>query len=876
LCKINTTKLIIKVFSRLLLTFSLVINVFCTYGTVTDTISTIDSTLVDSVALTLNDTAAKDSIQKNNKKKTSGLETEVIYFARDSIRFDVVNKKTYLFGKAEIKYEKMNLKAGYIIIDWDEKTIYAEGVTDSTGKLFDKPVFIDEGQEYKCGTMKYNFITKKGKIFQVFTKEGEGYIHGTDVKKNADEGFYIRDGKYTTCNHDENPHFYIKMSRLKVIPNNKIVCGPAYLSIADVPTPLAIPFGIFPNKTGRKSGIVIPAYGESNRLGFYLRNGGYYFAISDNIDLKLKGDIYSKGSWGVKTTSIYKRRYHYNGSFNLNYARNKTGEKTDESFKEFRDFRIRWDHRQDPKARPHSTFNARVDAGSKTFLDNNSYNTQDFLKNSMNSSINYNWRKNKYSFTSNLRHNQNLQTRQVSFSLPDVAFNVSRFYPLRKKERVGKLKWYEEIGLAYTINAKNKLSTYDSTLFQVATIKEFQNGIKHSIPIRFPSFKAFKYINVAPSFNYNGMLYPKAINKVWNVDSARVEEEVVTGFHQGMNFNGGISASTTLFGMLNFKGKRLMAIRHVMKPKLDFTYHPDFGKEFWGYYKTVQVDTIGATDRYSIFEDKKYSIFGGPPDGESGTVRLNLRNNLEMKIRQFKDTTVVIKKVKLLEQFNLSSSYNIAAKEFNMSAIRLFATTRLFDKISMKFGSSFDPYSLDSTATRINKFEFKENKRIGRLTSSNLALNYSFNPQVMQKLDSYKATTRTEAELEMLQEDMDYYVDFDIPWNINLYYKLDVKKNYFAENNIVLDSLKFTQTLNFNGELKLTDKWKIQFDAGYDFKNKKFGYSSFNFYRDLHCWEMRFRWIPFGNHKSYEFTINAKSSILQDLKWQKRQNKYDY
>lgn len=817
-----------------------------------------------------NDTLLVDTIKTDTSE--SDLESKVEYAARDSIRFDIPEKKVYLYGEAEIKYEAMNLKAEYIIIDWNINTIFAEGGLDSNGKAIGRPFFIDEDQQYNCDKMMYNFDTKKGKIFNVLTKEGEGFIHGELVKKNETDEFFVKNGKYTTCDHPEEPHFHIAMSKLKVIPNDKIVTGPAYLVVENVPTPLAIPFGIFPNNKGQASGILMPFYGESNELGFYLRNGGYYWGISDYIDMSFKGDIYSKSSWGANIASNYKKKYKYNGSLSLSYSLINRGEKGSTSFNQAKDFFIRWNHDQDRKARPHSNFRASVNAGSSTYLQNTSYDVEDYLTSQLQSSVSYTWQKKLYNFSANIRHSQNTKTRLVNLSLPELAFSVNRIYPLKKKITVGTKKWYETIGLNYSVNAKNDIKFIDTTLFiktyteggvpsqtkefNSDLISEFRNGLKHSVPISMSSIKFMKHINISPSANYNERWYFKTIDRYWDQDSLVMRTDTVTGFKRAVDFSGSVNASTALYGMYNFKGKKIIAIRHVVRPNLSFSYNPDFGSNTFGYYKEVQLDTLGNMHRYSIFEN---GIYGSPSDGKSGTVGLSIGNNLEMKIKTKRDTINPIKKIKLIENFIIGTAYNLAADSLNLSNLFFDANTRLFEKINLRFNAIIDPYIHDSNGTRINQFELKENKRIGKLDNMSVYIGTSFNSKPPQSKKDKKFSNVSHNN----------YADFIIPWQLTTNYSLNFINDYLN------DTLIITQSFNLSGNIKLTHKWEIGFISGYDFRNKDLTYTSVNITRNLHCWEMKFNWIPFGYRQSYEFSLNVKSSVLQDLKIHRRRDWFD-
>lgn len=801
--------------------------------------------------------STKDTL-KISKKEDGALNSKVKYTAKDSIRFDVISKKVYLYGNASIHYEAIDLKAGFITIDWNDNTVYAEPLPDSTGKLTGKPVFTDDNGSFNAQSMKYNFTTKKGKISSVITKEGEGYIHGEVVKKYKNNDFFIKNGKYTTCDLD-TPHYYIASGKLKVMPNDKVITGPAYLIIEKIPTPFAIPFGYFPNKKGQSSGIIIPTYGESTYLGFFLKNGGYYLGISDHLDLALKADIYSKGSWGGGASSNYAKRYKYRGAFSFNYNFIKNGEPELPGYQINKDFFINWSHSQDPKAHPNSLFTANVNAGSNTFYTHSLSNTNNYLTNTFQSAISYSktWPGKPFNLSLSARHNQNTLNKQISITLPEATFNVNRINFFKSKIQSPEQKWYEKIGASYVINARNSIQATDSTLFK-ETFRQFQNGLRQSMPIS-TSFKLLKFFSLSPSVNFNSSSYLQSIRKHWDNQRGGVVIDTVKKFSTSLDYSVNASLFTRIYGMFQFKKGNLIAIRHVISPSVQFSYHPDFSKPSFGYYRYVRTNLKGDSAKYFIYEG---SIFGGPPTGKAGIVSFSLDNLLDLKLKNKKDTISGTKKIKIFENLSFNSSYNMAADSLKWSNITMNGRTTLFNKVYLNFSGTFDPYTTDQAGNKINKFEIKEHKRLARLTDAGLSFSFNLNPSAGIPKQSNKGS---EQELKQINMNPDAYIDFNIPWTLNMNYNiLYTKPNY--QKSII------SQTLSFSGDVSLTPKWKIGFNSGYDFINKDFSYSSINIYRDLHCWEMHFNWIPFGFRQSYNFQINVKSSMLQDLKLVRRRD----
>ncbi|NVO01602.1 MAG: LPS-assembly protein LptD [Bacteroidetes bacterium] len=820
----------------------------------------------------------KDSTVKTIPKKSKfAFSSKVEYTAKDSIRFDIVAQKVYLYGSAEIKYENINLKASYVEISFQDNQIFAKGTEDSLGKKIGEPIFSEGSQTFNSKEITYNFQTKKGLIKQVITKQGENFLHGTTVKRLPSEEVNIKNGQFTTCDL-EHPHYSIKFGKAKVIPDNKIVTGPAYLVIEDIPTPVALPFGFFPNKKGQRSGILMPTYGESDARGFYLENGGYYFGINDYLDLALRAGIFSRGSWSASASSNYNYKYHYSGNVNLSYAVNVIGEKGLPGYNKLPDFKVLWTHTQSPKARPNSRFSANVNAASNTYNQYNPSSTQDYITNTLSSNISYSTTiANSLNLSMNLGHSQNTLTKNVTVTLPTIELSANRFYPFRKREKVGALKWYDNISVGYNMNLKNTLSTPDSLLFTSESLNRFSNGMNHTVPIS-STIKLLKYFNMTNSINLNESWYLKSIEKHWSNtyltpnDTSYLRIDTINGFKAAHNFSFNSSISTRLYGMIQFKRGPIKAIRHVLSPSVGFNYAPDFSKQFWGFYKYYADSTynpqLNNLKKYSIFEQ---SLYGSPPGAESGNISFAITNNLEMKVRSKKDTISGTKKIALIENFTISAGYDIAKDTCNWSLISMSGKTKLFQNLDLNYRGVWDPYVHNSAGTRINVYEWNQNKRIASLQNTSWQASFSYS---LQSKKAKKGTTEkgSEQERNMIESNYNDYVDFNIPWSFNFNYNFSFYNDYKSVNvtNTII------QTLSFRGDINITPKWKIGFYSGYDFTNKQLSPTSVDIYRDLHCWEIRFNWIPIGARKSYNMTIGIKSAVLQDLKLTKKKDWRDY
>ncbi|MEI7660947.1 MAG: putative LPS assembly protein LptD [Bacteroidota bacterium] len=827
------------------------------------------------------DTTRADTIPLKKPKKNR-LEGTVDYASRDSIRFEIKGQKVFLYKEANIKYKEISLKAAYVEINFPKNLVYATGTKDTTGKLTGTPEFKEGSQNFKSKIINYNYTTKRGFINTVFTKQDEGYLHGTIVKKMENNITYMKSGSFTTCDLEENPHFDFKFSRGKVIPGKRVITGPAYMEIAGVGTPLVIPFGFFPNRSGQRSGIIIGQYNESANRGFYFENFGYYWGISQYMDLTVHADIYTRGSWAIKPSLRYNKRYHFNGAFNFNYAVNLIGEPGTPGFQESKDFQVRWVHTQDPKARPHSTFSANVNIVSNSFNKNTiTTSAQTYLSNTFQSSINYatNFAQ-KYYLNLNFNHSQNTLNKTINITLPQLSFSVNQFYPFRKQNHVGKMRWYEQISMKYNTDLENRYNTVDSNFMHGNWADSMQNGMKHSIPIN-GTFRVLKYFNWSNSVNINDRMYLSTIRKYYEKDTTyRGTDTILPGyrtrnvhaFANAFDFSLSTSLSTTIYGMYQFKNSLVKAIRHMVKPSVSFSYVPNFGAAGLGYYHHIENDTNRINPGfYSIFQN---TIYGGPAGQKSGTVSFSLSNNLEMKVRNRKDTVTGTKKIPLIDDLNIGCSYDVARDSVNWSPITVSGRTTIIKGLALQYRSIWDMYARDSLGRRTNTTQWKAHHQFLRLdnTSWSTGFSYSFaSDKLKKKKTSDKGTIE---ERKDVLDYYDYYVDFDIPWSLSFNYTFSFNKVW--NNAVKKRTSTINQTLGFNGQLNITPKWKITLTSGWDFVSKQISYTSIDVYRDLHCWEMRFGWIPKGGQQSWNFSINVKAGILQDLKLNKKKDFRDF
>jgi hypothetical protein len=815
----------------------------------------------DSVAVTT------DTLQQ-----TSGggfLDDKVNYKAEDSTTADLNHKKAYLYNHAEVYYQDMTLKAGFIEIDFEKKLITARGIADSSGKIVQRPVFEQGTDKFTAGEIIYNTDTRKGKIKDVLTQQGDGYIHGSDIKKDTNNMYYVAAGKYTTCDLEE-PHYYLSAKKIKVIPNDKIITGPAELYIADVPTPLVLPFGYFPNKKGRRSGLVMPSYGESNLLGFFLSNGGFYYGGSELFDLTILGDIYSNGGFATRNSCSYNKRYLYTGNVGFNYSRMYAPTANPELAHQpmINNYQVSWSHSQDSRSHPDSRFQAQVTLATSTYNKYNSSVTGGYLNTTNTSNINYYKGFTGTPITMNVsgRATQNLLTKKIDITLPSLNVNMGMISPFKNANRIGK-RWYDQVRLSGALTASNTISTYDSILFKEQTLKKMQNGVNLNIPLS-TTFTVLKYIQVSPNISTNTNLYFQTISKRYDYVTRRIITDTVGGLRASTEARASVSMQTKLYGDYFFKTKHLKQIHHTLSPSVSVGYHPDWSQRQFGYYASV-TDSNGVAIPYSIFEG---ALNSGPAPGKEGSISFGLNNTLEAKMKQNTDSGSVDKKVSLLDNLNTGISYNAAAQHFKWSLINVSARTRLFNKLDITAGSTYDPY-LRINGRRADTLEITSG-HLAHLSSVNASISTSLKSKDKKTEAGSKSTGPAAAavtptapvtsrdELQYIMDHPAAYVDFNIPWTLNIYYN--------AYYSALATSKQFTQSITFNGDLTLTKSWKISGSSGYDFISHKLTVTSINVYRDLHCWELHFNWVPFGFRQSFLLTINVKSAMLKDLRVKKQ------
>ena len=832
--------------------------------------------------------AVRDSIAKQMaiKQKKAPFQSKVKYSASDSIRFDLSKQILYLYGKAEVIYEDLKMNAGYIELDMHQNTVYAKSRKDTAGKDIELPQFTEGAQVFNTHEMTYNFKTKKGLIIGVITKESDGYIHGETVKKDSTNTVFIQNGKYTTCDL-EHPHFYIQAQKLKIIPDDKIITGPCYMVINGIPTPLVVPFGLFPNTKGRKSGLIIPTYGQSANQGFFLSNGGFYWGISDYLDAAITGDIYTRGSWGLKTHVNYVKKYKYTGGLDIKYAYFTMG---DPMFKPgngnplysngvplfnpsdpltayslSNNFMVNWTHREDIKANPGSTFSATVNAGSSNYNTLTSTNPALYLNNTLSSNINYfkSFDGTPFNLSLAARHDQNTITKSINITLPEIDLLMNRIYPFKNvNDPVN--HWYDKIGVSYSGQMMNTLSTNDTLWGTPRMFKQIVNGFHQNVPIS-TSFNIFKYFTVTPTFNYNGNAYMQSIREHYDPIKKVVVIDTVPGFAMENDYNFATAVSTKLYGNYIFGRKAyIKQIRHVITPNLNFTYHPDFTSPYFGYNKQIAGqparDTLGnpLPQTYSKFQN---SIYGPPPAGKADIVGFSLSNNLEAKIYDPKDSVHHEKKIVLIDRFILSSGYNMAVLQNQWQPLSIQATTKLFKVLDINFSEVLNPYAVDTRGNITPELQVNKNGELFWLSNYNLAFGANLR----------NLTNPSSGKDKLAAKNLNGYADFSVPWTLNMFLNFT-----YVNPGEGVGPVQRTQSLTFNGDFSPTKKWKIGFTSGYDINHSTLTYTQLNIYRDLHCWEMKVNWVPFGPRQMYMISINVKSALLKDLKLNRTRQWYDF
>ena len=862
----------------------------------------------------LPDTSLRDSLYKDTVRKSkSALEEPVSYSAKDSITFDYTNSRAHLFGGSQVNYQNLQLTADDISLSLDSSLVHASGRPDSTGAIQGKPLFKQGEDEYEPDRISYNFKTRKAFISNVYTQEGEGFMQSREGKRDSSGVMYVQNGKYTTCDA-EHPHFYVSLTRAKMHPGKNVIFGPAYLVVEDVPLPLAIPYGFFPFSSSYKSGFIMPTYGDETTRGFYLRDGGYYFAINDKVDLKVLGEFYTKGSWGLSAQTNYKKRYRFGGNFYFSYQNTKEGEKNMPDYSVSKSFKLTWSHRQDAKANPTQSFSASVNFATSSYERNNltsMYNPESYTQSTRTSSVSYSKSFSKVGLTLSGTFNlsQNMRDSSISVTLPTLSISQSRFNPFKRKKAAGKERWYEKIAMSYTGTLANSINTKEDKLFHSSLVKDWRNGMRHQVPIS-ASFSVLNYINVTPSFTFTDRMYTHKVMQGWDTDRQAVQRDTVYGFYNVYNYNMSISANTKLYGMYRpmpwFGGKKIAAIRHVFTPTVSFSYAPDFSQSRFGFYDSyVKTDANGnvSTVRYSPFSGMMYGTVG---QGMTGSVTMDVANNIEMKVRTDKDSTGY-RKISLIDELGGSLSYNMAAKRRPWSDLNLRARIKLTKKYTYSMNAVFATYAYEKDENgRVYVGDHTEwsRGRFGRFQGTAQNISYSISNETFRKLFGKKHRTTTsddelDEELDEEEEtdptmqnvdpdrkkgktganqesngdvDEDGYLKFSLPWSINIGYGVTIRENTQGRFNDkrMRYPYKLSHTLNFSGNIRISEGWNINFSSGYDFNMHKLSMTTASLSRDLHCFQMSCSMV-ISPYTSYNFTFACKAGTLADaLKWKKQ------
>lgn len=862
----------------------------------------------------LPDTSLRDSLYKDTVRKSkSALEEPVSYSAKDSITFDYTNSRAHLFGGSQVNYQNLQLTADDISLSLDSSLVHASGRPDSTGAIQGKPLFKQGEDEYEPDRISYNFKTRKAFISNVYTQEGEGFMQSREGKRDSSGVMYVQNGKYTTCDA-EHPHFYVSLTRAKMHPGKNVIFGPAYLVVEDVPLPLAIPYGFFPFSSSYKSGFIMPTYGDETTRGFYLRDGGYYFAINDKVDLKVLGEFYTKGSWGLSAQTNYKKRYRFGGNFYFSYQNTKEGEKNMPDYSVSKSFKLTWSHRQDAKANPTQSFSASVNFATSSYERNNltsMYNPESYTQSTRTSSVSYSKSFSKVGLTLSGTFNlsQNMRDSSISVTLPTLSISQSRFNPFKRKKAAGKERWYEKIAMSYTGTLANSINTKEDKLFHSSLVKDWRNGMRHQVPIS-ASFSVLNYINVTPSFTFTDRMYTHKVMQGWDTERQDVQRDTVYGFYNVYNYNMSISANTKLYGMYRpmpwFGGKKIAAIRHVFTPTVSFSYAPDFSQSRFGFYDSyVKTDANGnvSTVRYSPFSGMMYGTVG---QGMTGSVTMDVANNIEMKVRTDKDSTGY-RKISLIDELGGSLSYNMAAKRRPWSDLNLRARIKLTKKYTYSMNAVFATYAYEKDENgRVYVGDHTEwsRGRFGRFQGTAQNISYSISNETFRKLFGKKHSTTTsddelDEELDEEEEtdptmqnvdpdrkkgktganqesngdvDEDGYLKFSLPWSINIGYGVTIRENTQGRFNDkrMRYPYKLSHTLNLSGNIRISEGWNINFSSGYDFNMHKLSMTTASLSRDLHCFQMSCSMV-ISPYTSYNFTFACKAGTLADaLKWKKQ------
>jgi hypothetical protein len=862
---------------------------------------------VTDTLLIKNDSVTTDTVSmKVRKPSASAIDSKITYKSAELIKRDLINKRFILIKNAVINYGDLEIKADSIVINMNTNLLFAAGRRDTTSKIIGKPAFKEGSNAFECDELTYNFKTRKALIKNIITKQDAGLLHSAFTKLLEDGTSNISRSTYSTCDAD-TPHFYINLPKAKVFPGKKIISGPGNLVLEGIPLPLVIPFAFIPVQSKRAaSGLIIPHYGEERVRGFSLSDGGYYFAISDYFDLLLKGSMYANGSWIGTAQSDYKKLYKYSGNFLFSYANNIAGHQGLSDYTKSNNYRLGWIFTQDAKASPGSRFSASVNMSSSGYDQNNSYNVNDHVTTTRQSSISYtkSWDGTPFNLSISANHSQNVSNKSVSLDLPKASFNMGRIYPFKSKNSSGESKWYEEIQLSYSGSLDNQIETKDTLLFTSSVWKHMKNGFKQDIPLSL-QIRPFKNFSISPSFTYSGVLYTQKIVKAWvpdyndpalNITRPAVVNDTIQGIFYGQAVNPTISTSFNpqLFGLYDFTEKspdsRLQSIRHVVKPSIGFSFTPKVGGlASRKMYRQVQVDTLGTLSSfYSVYDG---NIFGTPStQSKSGNISFNLVNIVEAKVLERNDSTGKPKKVKLIDNFSIGTSYNIFADAMRWAPVAMQLRTTLLNNINVSASSSFTLYGTDSIGRPINTFLFAQHHQLMKLTNFSTSLDLNLSDLFKKKNDKSKTGANTsqnngmqgaqgnfgasgqDSQVQQIPgpagpKDAYGYPVFDMPWTLRLSYNLSYTPTFLKTT--------IDQTLSFQGSVTITKKMAATFQSGYDFNAKKITMTNIGITRDLHCWDMSLNWVPNGNLQSWNFLIKVKAAVLGDLKYERRKDFHD-
>ncbi len=872
-----------------------------------------DTTNMDSLQLAIyhHNKQVDDSIRLDsiNRKKSGALDAPVTFSSEDSMVYDAKSKVARLYGNSNVKYQNMDLSSDRIQMSLDSSLVRATGTADSTGAISGTPVFTMGQDKYESDTMAFNFKTKKGFIYNVYTEQEDGYLSSQHSKRDSSGVLYLEHGRYTTCDQP-HPDFYIALSRAKVRPGKDVVFGPAYLVVADVPLPLAIPYGFFPFTKSYSSGFIMPSYGDESSRGFYLRDGGYYFAMSDKWDLKLLGEIYTKGSWGLSVASNYRKRYRYNGSFFFSYQNTKNGDKGMPDYTEQTSFKLQWSHRQDPKSNPFSSLSASINFASTSYERNNlnsMYNPQSYTQSLRTSSVNWSTSFSSLGMTISGSANlsQNMIDFTVSLTLPDLNISVSRFYPFKRKHMAGKERWYEKISMSYTGQFSNSIDTKEDKLFKSNLIKDWRNAFQHNIPIN-ANFTLFNYININPSFNFTDRMYSNKVMKSWDEQAQTERADTTYGFYNVYNWSMSIGASTKMYGFWvpskKIFGDKIQAIRHVLTPQVTFSYAPDCGSRYYETYQKTDADGNVSLVEYSPFEN---GLFNVPSRGKTGSVTFDLSNNIEMKVKSDKDSTGY-KKLSIIDELGFNMGYNMAAKEKPWSDLTVRLRLKWWKNYTFNLNAVFATYAYeldDNGRPYVSNHTEYSKGRFGRFQGLSQNISFTLNPEKLKKWfgggdDEEDATeddnntddddTGIESNVDddmvngqngarkknagKAETDADGYMKFSMPWSLTFGYGITMRENTSGKFNTktMRYPYAFTQTLNFSGNIRISDGWNISFSSGYDFENHDLSMTTASLSRDLHCFNMSCS-VVLAPYTSYNFSFRCNAATLTDaLKYDKR------